>query len=173
MRALIRPFKDIMPTIANRVFVAETASVIGDVYIGEDSSVWYGCTLRGDVNHIRIGARTNIQDGVVIHCASRENGDIPTIVGDDCTIGHQALLHACTIGNRVLIGMQACVMDGASVGDEAIVAAGALVTPGKKVLTGQLWAGRPAKYVRDLTADERKHLSWSAQHYVKLAAAYR
>ncbi len=172
MSATIRSYKNIAPKIGKDVFVAETAAVIGDVEIGDQSGVWYGCTLRGDVNHIRIGARTNIQDGVVIHCASRENGDIPTIVGDDCTIGHQALLHACTIGNRVLIGMQACIMDGASVGDEAIVAAGALVTPGKKVLSGQLWAGRPAKFVRDLTTDERRHLSWSAQHYVKLAAEY-
>lgn len=172
MSATIRSYKNIAPKIGKDVFVAETAAVIGDVEIGDQSGVWYGCTLRGDVNHIRIGARTNIQDGVVIHCASKENGDIPTIVGDDCTIGHQALLHACAIGNRVLIGMQACVMDGASVGDEAIVAAGALVTPGKKVLSGQLWAGRPAKFVRDLTADERKHLSWSAKHYVKLAAEY-
>ncbi|TAH32797.1 MAG: gamma carbonic anhydrase family protein [Alphaproteobacteria bacterium] len=172
MSAVIRSYKKITPKIGKNVFIAETAAIIGDVEIGDQSSVWYGCTLRGDVNHIRIGSSTNIQDGVVIHCASKENGDIPTIVGDDCTIGHQALLHACTIGNRVLIGMQACIMDGASVGDEAIVAAGALVTPGKKVLTGQLWAGRPAKYVRELTADERKHLSWSAQHYVRLAKDY-
>jgi carbonic anhydrase/acetyltransferase-like protein (isoleucine patch superfamily) len=109
----------------------------------------------------------------VIHCADKKNGDIPCIIGNDVTVGHQALLHACTIGNRCLIGMQACVMDGAVVEDDAIVAAGALVTPGKRVLKGQLWAGRPAKFVRNLTEDEIKHLTWSSAHYIKLAAAYR
>lgn len=173
MKPIIRSYKSAQPKIDDSVFIAETAAITGDVVIGADSGVWYGVVIRGDVNYIRIGQRTNIQDGAVIHCASRENGDIPTIVGDDCTIGHQALLHACTVGNRVLIGMQSCVMDGAVIEDEAIVAAGALVTPGKRVPSGQLWAGRPAKFVRELTAEERKHLSWSAQHYVRLAGEYK
>jgi gamma-carbonic anhydrase len=165
-------YRGIRPQYHGNCFIASNAMVIGDVVLGEQSSVWFNSTLRGDVNFIRIGARTNIQDGVVIHTASKNNGDLPTFVGDDCTIGHQALLHACTVGSRVLIGMQACVMDGAVVEDEAILAAGALLTPGKKILSGQLWAGRPARYVRDLTADEKNHLQWSAHHYVKLAAEY-
>lgn len=170
--SIIRPYKNISPQIAPGVFIAENAAVIGDVHIGEGSGVWYGCTVRGDVNYIRIGQRTNIQDGTVIHCADKNNGDLPTVIGDDVTVGHQALLHACTVGNRCLIGMQSCVMDGSVVEDEAIVAAGALVTPGKRVPSGQLWAGRPARYVRDLTEEERKHMLWSSQHYVKLAKAY-
>jgi carbonic anhydrase/acetyltransferase-like protein (isoleucine patch superfamily) len=165
-------YRGTRPVYQPNTFIAPNAYVIGDVVLGEQSSVWFGCTVRGDVNFIRIGARTNIQDGVVIHTASKNNGDIPTIVGDDCTIGHQALLHACTIGNRVLIGMQACVMDGAVVEDDAILAAGALLTPGKKIPSGELWAGRPARFVRKLTADEMQHLQWSAQHYVKLASEY-
>lgn len=160
------------PVFQPNSFIAPNAYVIGDVVLGEQSSVWFNCTLRGDVNYIRIGARTNIQDGVVIHTASEKNGNIPTLVGDDCTIGHQALLHACTIGHRVLIGMQACVMDGAVVADDSILAAGALLTPGKKVASGELWAGRPARLVRQLTTEERQHLQWSAHHYVKLASEY-
>ncbi len=172
MSAVILPYKGVVPKIAAKVFIAANAAVIGDVTLGEQCGIWFGCTLRGDVNYIRVGARTNIQDGAVIHCASKDSGDLPTIVGEDCTVGHQALLHACSIGNRCLIGMQSCVMDGAVVEDDAIVAAGALVTPGKKVPAGQLWAGRPARYVRDVTAEEKQHLLWSAQHYVKLAADY-
>jgi carbonic anhydrase/acetyltransferase-like protein (isoleucine patch superfamily) len=161
-----------MPQWTPSTFIAPNAAVIGDVVIGEQSGIWFGCTVRGDVNKIRIGDRTNIQDGTVIHCADKNNGDLPTIVGNDVTVGHMALLHACVVGNRTLIGMQACVMDGVVVEDDAIVAAGALVTPGKRVLSGQLWAGRPAKYVRDLTEEEKKHLLWSSAHYVRLAAQY-
>ncbi len=172
MKPIILSFQNIMPQWTPTTFVAPNAAIIGDVQIGEQSSVWFNCTIRGDVNFIRIGARTNIQDGAVIHCADKKNGDLPTIIGDDVTVGHLALVHAAKVGNRCLIGMQSCLMDGAVVEDDAIVAAGALVTPGKRVEAGQLWAGRPARHVRDLTADEKQHLIWSSSHYVRLASQY-
>lgn len=138
MNSVILPFKNILPRIAAGVFVAPTAAVIGDVEIGEDSSIWFGCTVRGDVNNVVIGKRTNIQDGTVIHVSNSLQG---TYIGDDVTVGHMALLHACTIEDGAFVGMKACVMDGAVVEAGAMVAAGALVTPGKRVPKGQLWAG--------------------------------
>lgn len=166
---ITRPYKNISPKIASSAFVAENAVIIGDVEIGEECGIWYNCVLRGDVNDIKIGARTNIQDGTVIHVSSTTQG---TYIGDDVTIGHMALIHACTIGNRAFIGMKACVMDDAIVEDEAMVAAGALVTSGKRVPKHQLWAGSPAKYMRDLTPEEIKFLQFSADRYVKLAKTY-
>lgn len=167
---LIRSYKNILPKIDSSAFIAENAVLIGDVEIGAESSIWYGCTLRGDVNTIRIGQRTNVQDHTVIHVSSTGQG---TYVGDDVTIGHAALLHACTIGNRAFIGMQACIMDDAVVEDEAMLAAGALVTPGKRIPSRQLWGGSPARYMRDLTEEEIKFLSFSAERYVKLAKTYK
>ncbi|MAI62321.1 MAG: gamma carbonic anhydrase family protein [Micavibrio sp. TMED27] len=169
MSNFIYPYKNIVPTISKSAFVAPSASIIGDVEIGDESSVWYGCTLRGDVNDIKIGARTNIQDGSVIHVTRNLQG---TYIGDEVTVGHLALLHACRIGNRAFIGMQACVMDGAVVEDGAMVAAGALVTPNKVVPTGQLWSGRPAKYMRDLTEEEIAFLKISADNYVRDSREY-
>jgi gamma-carbonic anhydrase len=166
---LILPYKNALPHIADDVFIAENAVLIGDVKIGHDSSVWYNVTIRGDVNDIKIGARTNIQDGTVIHVSSYTQG---TYIGDDVTVGHVALLHACTIGNRVLVGMQACIMDDVQVGDDSMIAAGALVTPGKIIPSGQLWAGRPARYVRDLTPEDKAMLLTSAAKYVDLARDY-
>lgn len=165
----IHPYKDKSPRIAPTAFVAGNAVVIGDVEIGGESGIWYNCVLRGDVNDIKIGARSNIQDGTVIHVSSTGQG---TYIGDDVTVGHMALLHACTIGNRAFIGMKACVMDDAVVEDDAMVAAGALVTPGKRVLSGQLWGGWPAKYMRDLTPEEVEFLKFSAKRYVELAKTY-
>lgn len=166
---LILPYKNALPQIADDVFVAENAVLIGDVKIGHESSVWYNVTIRGDVNDIKIGARTNIQDGTVIHVSSYTQG---TYIGDDVTVGHMALLHACTIGNRVLVGMQSCIMDDVNVGDDVIIAAGSLVTPGKIIPARQLWAGRPARYVRDVTEADLQMLRVSAAKYVELAAAY-
>lgn len=166
---ILRPYRSLTPKIAATCFVAETAVVVGDVEIGADSSIWYNCVVRGDVNDIRIGARTNIQDGTVIHVSSTTQG---TYIGDDVTVGHMALLHACTIGNRVLIGMKACVMDDAIVEDEAMIAAGALVTPGKRVPSRQLWGGSPARYMRNLTEGEISFLKFSAERYVGLSRAY-
>ena len=167
---ILRPYKNISPRIDPSVFVADNAAIIGDVEIGADSGIWFGCTLRGDVNDIKIGSRTNIQDHTIIHVSSTTQG---TYVGDDVTVGHGAILHACTVGNLSFIGMQACVMDDAVVEDKAMVAAGALVTQGKVVKSGQLWAGRPAQYVRDLTEEEIEGFAHSAKHYAELAREYR
>src|SRR5690606_27614238 len=123
----------------------------GDVTVGAETGIWFGCVLRGDVDRIRIGARTNIQDGTVVHVSHRDG---PTVIGDEVTVGHLALLHACTLEDRSFVGMKACVMDGAVVESGAMVAAGALVTPGKRVPSGQLWAGSPARPMRDLTEAE-------------------
>jgi carbonic anhydrase/acetyltransferase-like protein (isoleucine patch superfamily) len=166
---IITPYRKILPQIHEDAFVAENAAIIGDVEIGSDSGIWYGCTLRGDVNDIKIGQRTHIQDGTVIHVSSSTQG---TYVGDDVTVGHMALLHACTIGDLAFIGMKACVMDDAIVEPRAMVAAGALVTSGKTVPSGQLWAGSPAKYMRDLTEKELEFLQFSADRYVMLSKEY-
>ena len=165
----IRLFENHQPVIDSSAFIAENAVVIGKVTIGAQSSVWYQCTVRGDVNDIIIGQRTNIQDGSVIHVSSTTQG---TYIGDDVTVGHMALLHACTIGHRSFIGMQACVMDDVRVEDEAMIAAGSLVTPGKIIPSRQLWGGRPAKFMRDLTDEEVKFLQFSADRYVDLSRQY-
>jgi len=169
MKPLIKTIRNKTPRYDRTAFIAETACLAGDVRIGAESSIWYGCTIRGDVNDVKIGARTNIQDGSVIHVSSTTQG---TYIGDDVTVGHMALLHACTIGNRAFIGMKACVMDDAIIEEEAMVAAGALVTPGKTIPSRQLWAGVPARYVRDLTPDEIEFLTFSAERYVKLSREY-
>ena len=166
---MIKAFKNIFPKIDGSAFVAENAVIIGDVEIGGESSIWYNCVLRGDVNNIKIGARTNIQDGTVIHVSSTGQG---TYIGDDVTVGHMALLHACTIRDRAFIGMKACVMDDAVIEEEAMVAAGALVTPGKRIPSRQLWGGSPARYMRDLTVEEIKFLKFSADRYVELPREY-
>lgn len=175
MSGLIKRHGGIMPTIAADAFIAETATVIGQVEIGAGSSVWYGCVLRGDSNVIRIGARTNIQDGTVIHVNHEREGAVgtKTTIGDDITVGHMALLHACTLEDGCFIGMRACVMDGVVVESGAMVAAGALVTPGKRVKRGELWAGSPAKFMRALTEKEIAYFAYSAEHYAELAASYR
>jgi len=170
MSSFILPYKGIMPTIHDRAFIAPSASVIGDVEIGEDSSIWYNCALRGDVNDIKIGKRTNIQDGTVIHVTTDFSG---TYVGDDVTVGHLAVLHACTVEDFGFVGMQACVMDGATVEGYAMLAAGALLTPNKCVPKGQIWAGSPAKYMRDLTRKELDYIKWSAPHYAALGQEHK
>lgn len=166
MSGIILPFDGTHPEIAPDVFVAGNASVVGDVTIGAGSSIWYAVTLRGDVNVIRVGQRTNIQDGTTVHCNHDGHG---THIGDDVTIGHMALLHDCTLESRAFVGMRAVVMDGAVVESDAMVAAGALVTPGKRVRSGELWGGAPAKKMRDLTAEEIAGFLWSSGHYAKLA----
>jgi carbonic anhydrase/acetyltransferase-like protein (isoleucine patch superfamily) len=148
MAPLILPYRGKTPRIHPTAWIAPTAIVIGDVEIGPETGIWYGCVVRGDVNEIRIGARTNIQDGTVIHVAAEGQG---TYVGDEITVGHMALLHACTVESNAFVGMKSCVMDGAHVERHAMVAAGALVTPGKRVPSGELWGGSPARKIRDLT----------------------
>jgi carbonic anhydrase/acetyltransferase-like protein (isoleucine patch superfamily) len=165
----------VTPRIATTAMIAETAVIIGDVEIGEDASVWYGCVLRGDSNSIRIGARTNIQDGTIIHVNHEREGaqGTKTTIGADITVGHMALLHACTLEDGCFIGMKACVMDGVVIESGAMVAAGALVTPGKRVKRGELWAGSPARLMRTLSDKEMQYFAYSAKHYVELAQSYR
>lgn len=170
MSGLIIPFQGVTPTIDPGAFIAPTAAVIGDVMVGADTGIWFGCVVRGDVNEIRIGARTNIQDGTIIHVSGEGQG---TYIGDDITVGHMALLHACMLENGCFIGMKACIMDGAYVESGAMVAAGALVTPGKRVRSGELWAGSPARPVRALTEKDLAYFPVSAQNYVQLSRAYQ
>lgn len=170
----IRNFKDKSPSIHDTVFIDDTAVVIGDVTIGEDSSVWPMSVIRGDVNSITIGARTNIQDGSVLHEShtSEFSAGYPLVIGDDVTVGHKALLHACTVGNMCLVGMSATVMDGAVLGDYVIIGAGSLVPPGKQLDSGYLYVGSPVKQVRELNDKERAFLEYSAKHYSHLKDEY-
>lgn len=167
---VILPWNGVQPTVAENAFVAPNATLIGDTVIESEASIWFNVVLRGDVNYIRVGARTNIQDGTVVHVASNT---YPTLIGQDVLIGHMAMIHACTLEDRCFVGMSATVMDGAVVEEGAMVAAGALVPPGKRVDAGQLWAGTPAKYVRDLTAEEQEQFPVQIQRYVDLGQSYR
>lgn len=167
--AIIRSFKDITPTIGDGVFLAETASVVGDVHIGARTSVWYGAVLRGDVFHIRVGQECSIQDNAVVHVTS---GVHPTLIGNRVTVGHSVVLHGCTVEDHCIIGMGAIVMDKARIGERCIVGAGALVTPGTDIPAGHLVIGSPARPKRKLTAKELDWIESSADHYVSLAAAY-
>src|SRR5512136_3016879 len=162
---MIRSFQGVHPQIDPTAFIAETAVVIGDVAVGPESSIWYNVVARGDVNFIRIGRRTNIQDLSMLHVTHKKNADdpgAPLIIGDDVTVGHSVTLHGCTIEDGAFIGMQAIIMDHAVVGRGALVGARALVTEGTIIPPGTLWMGSPAKYKRDLTAEEVAWLSRSA-----------
>ena len=169
----IRQFNGKAPDIHPSAYVDQDAVIFGDVFIAEDASIWPCTVLRGDVNHIHIGARSNIQDGSVLHVthASEEFNTTgnPLLIGDDVTIGHKAVLHACTIGNRCLIGMGSIVLDNAVIEDEVMVAAGSVVTPGKVLKSGYLYVGNPAREKRQLTEKERSFLSYSASTYATLA----
>ena len=167
----VRSFKNTAPVLGERVFVDPSAVVLGDVVLGDDSSVWPMTVIRGDMHRIRIGARTSVQDGAILHIthASSYNPDgYPLTIGEDVTIGHQAVLHGCTIGNRVLVGMGAKVLDGAVVEDEVMIGAGALVPPGKRLESGFLYVGSPDKQARPLTDKERSFFTYSAGNYVRL-----
>ncbi|MDB5672756.1 MAG: gamma carbonic anhydrase family protein [Alphaproteobacteria bacterium] len=165
-------FEGRTPVVDPCAFVAPGARLIGDIEIGPDSSIWYNCVLRGDVNRIRIGARTNIQDGSVIHVDSPRAGDkdgFATIIGDDVLIGHLAMVHGCILHDRAFVGLGSIVMDGCAIESDAMLAAGAMLTPGKTIPSGQLWAGRPARYVRDLSEAELEGQRLGVAHYVELA----
>lgn len=166
---MISKFEDKFPVIHPTAFVAENSTVIGDVEIGEDSSIWFGSVVRGDVNYIRIGERTNIQDNCVIHVSG---GTHPTVLGNEITVGHRVLLHGCTVDDRCLIGMGAILMDGVHVGEECLVGAGSLLTPGTIVPPRSLVIGSPARVKRELTSDEIAFLDRSWRNYTELKLRY-
>eukprot|EP00195_Chlamydomonas_chlamydogama_P010266 CAMPEP_0202891236 /NCGR_PEP_ID=MMETSP1392-20130828/1347_1 /ASSEMBLY_ACC=CAM_ASM_000868 /TAXON_ID=225041 /ORGANISM="Chlamydomonas chlamydogama, Strain SAG 11-48b" /LENGTH=276 /DNA_ID=CAMNT_0049574929 /DNA_START=203 /DNA_END=1033 /DNA_ORIENTATION=+ len=165
----------VMPSKGENVFIAPNANVMGDVKIGSNSSVWYGAVLRGDVNGIEIGSNTNIQDNAIIHVGkhSIDGKAAPTIIGSNVTVGHCATVHAAQIGDNCLIGMGSTVLDGAQVGSGSIVAAGAVVPPKTVIPSGQVWAGNPAKFLRNLSPEEQAFISKSASNYAELADQHR
>jgi carbonic anhydrase/acetyltransferase-like protein (isoleucine patch superfamily) len=171
----IRPYRNQLPRLGANVYIDPAAVVIGDVELGEDASLWPFTVARGDVNYIRIGARTNVQDGTVLHVTHDgpySPGGLPLLIGADVTVGHGAILHACTIEDACLIGMHATVLDGVVVRKHAMIGAGAVVTPGKTVGEGELWLGNPARFVRKLTTSQIEQLYYSAKHYVRLKNEY-
>jgi carbonic anhydrase/acetyltransferase-like protein (isoleucine patch superfamily) len=161
---MLRPFRSVFPTVHPSAFVDESAQVIGDVHVAADSSIWMNVVLRGDVNYIRIGARTNVQDLALVHVMRNTN---PAVIGDDVTIGHSAVIHGCTIEDRCLIGMGAILLNGCRIGEGSIVAAGSLVTEGMVVPPGSMVMGTPAKVRRPLTAEEDASIKWYADNYVR------
>jgi carbonic anhydrase/acetyltransferase-like protein (isoleucine patch superfamily) len=168
MTALILPFNDNTPALADSAWVAPNATLIGRVILGQNASVFYGSVLRADVDSITIGDGSNIQDNVSIHC----DAGIPTVVGSGVSVGHSAVLHGCTVEDDCLIGMSATVLNGAVIGTESLVAAGAVVLEGMVIPPGSLVAGVPAKVRRELSADEREHVRDNARHYVELSRAH-
>jgi carbonic anhydrase/acetyltransferase-like protein (isoleucine patch superfamily) len=166
---MIRTFQGVKPTIAPSVFIEDTAVVIGDAVIGEDSSIWFHAVVRGDVHYIRIGSRTNIQDLSMLHVTHDTH---PLVIGDEVTVGHHVVLHGCTIGNRVLVGMGAIIMDGAVIGEDCVVGAGALVTEGTIVPPKSLILGAPAKVKRAVTEKELAWIKESAKNYVTYSRQY-
>ena len=171
----IRDYKKKMPVLGERVYIDPAAVVIGRVKVGDDVSFWPMAVARGDVNEITVGDRTNVQDGSVLHVTHDgpySPGGIPLIVGADVTIAHNVTLHACTVGDRCLIGMNSCVLDGAIIEDDVFVAAGSLVTPGQRLDASSLYRGSPARRVRPLSAGDLEMLRYSAAHYVRLKEEY-
>lgn len=166
----ILPYRGIRPRIAEGVFTAPSASIIGDVEIGEESSIWYGAVLRGDVMPIRVGARTSIQDNSVVHATG---GWHDATIGDDCTIGHGVILHGCRVGHRVLVGMGTIVLDACEIGDDVMIGAGSLVTARTKIPAGMLAHGRPAKVIRELTAEERERIMEASSLYRRYGREHR
>jgi carbonic anhydrase/acetyltransferase-like protein (isoleucine patch superfamily) len=172
----IAPFNGIWPRIHESAFIAPGCRIIGDVEIGPDSSIWYNCVLRGDLNPIRIGARSNVQDGSVIHTDSPKPGrpeGFPTLIGDDVLVGHMAIIHGCTLEDRAFVGMGAVVMDGCVVSSDAMLAAGALLSPGKTVPPRQMWMGRPATMARELTDAQLADMARGIEGYVRNGRAHK
>jgi carbonic anhydrase/acetyltransferase-like protein (isoleucine patch superfamily) len=171
----VRTFNKISPTLGDKVFIDPAAVVIGDVHLGDNASVWPGAIIRGDMHRIRIGARTNVQDGSVLHIThanqSNETG-YPLTIGDDVTIGHSVNLHGCTIGNRVLVGIGSTVLDGVVIEEEVVIGAGTLVPPGKTLKSGFMYMGSPCKAIRPLKDAEKRFFSYSSQNYVDLKNEY-
>lgn len=171
----LRAFGDDVPVLGDRVWIDPGAVVIGQVEIGDDASLWPMAVARGDVNTIRIGARTNVQDGSVLHVTHDgpySPGGMPLVIGDEVTVGHRVMLHACTIGDRCLLGMSSTILDGATLEDEVFLGAGSLVPPGKRLAARSLYKGSPAQRVRALSDEELAMLRYSAAHYVRLKDRY-
>ena len=171
----LSPYLDTAPVLGERVFLHPSCQVIGDVTIGDDSSVWCNTVLRGDVNRIEIGRGTNVQDltmGHVSHSTSDKPEGSPLVIGDYVTVGHSVILHGCTIGNECLIGMGSIVMDDVVIPDHVMIGAGSLISPGKVLESGMLYMGRPAKAVRKLTDEEIAYLRYSAEHYIRVKNNY-
>lgn len=166
---MIRKYKDKLPQIHETAFIEDSAQVIGDVVVGKESSVWFNTTIRGDVNYIRIGDRTNVQDNCVLHVTK---GTHPLVIGSDVTIGHSVTLHGCIVKDRCLLGMGSIVLDGAEVGEDSIIGAGALVTEGMKVEPGTLVVGVPARKARKLTDEEIERIKKSAANYIEYMKDY-
>lgn len=159
---IVKNYLDKKPEVAG-AYLAEDATVIGDVIVGEQASIWYGTVLRGDVDKITIGARTSIQDNSVVHCAT----GMPTVIGNDCVVGHNAVLHSCTVEDGCLIGMGAVLLDGCKIGAESVIAAGSVVSPGKVIPPRSMVMGVPGKVVRQLTDADLEPTRWSVQHYIE------
>jgi carbonic anhydrase/acetyltransferase-like protein (isoleucine patch superfamily) len=171
----IRSHRGISPQLGQRVYIDSAATVIGDVCLGDDASVWPGAVIRGDMHSIRIGARSNVQDNAVLHITHASDfnpNGWPLTIGEDVVIGHRAVLHGCTVGNRILIGNGAIVNDGAIIEDEVIVGAGCMVPPGKTLESGFVYVGNPCKQLRALSESERKFFTYSPANYVKLKDQY-
>ena len=166
---MIIEYENIKPQIHESCFVADSAELIGRVKIEENSSIWYGCILRGDENNINIGKHTNIQDGTVIHISEKHE----TVIGDYVTVGHKAIIHACKIGNNVLVGMGSILLDGVEIEDDVLIGAGSIVTPGKIIPNGSLVLGSPAKVVRSLSTEEIEQLRQSALDYCNYAKKHK
>ena len=172
----IVPINGRTPRIDPSAFIAPGCRIIGDVEIGPDASVWYNCVIRGDVNRVVIGARSNIQDGTVIHCDSpdpRHPEGFPTLIGEDVLIGHMAMIHGCVIHDRGFVGLTTTVMNGCVIESDGMLAAGALLTPGKRIAARQLWGGRPAAYMRDLTDAALAEMQLGVAHYVRNGQAHK
>jgi len=175
MSTVLRPYKDLFPTIGQRVMVDPTSVVVGDVRMAEDVGIWPLVVIRGDVNYVEIGARTNIQDGSVLHVTHKSSYNPegnPLLIGEDVTVGHKVMLHGCTIGHRVLVGMGSIVLDGAVIEDEVMIGAGSLVPQNKRLESGYLYLGSPVKQIRPLTEAEIEGLQYSANNYVKWKDEY-
>ena len=175
MSTVLRPYKDLFPTIGQGVMVDPTSVVVGDVRMAEDVGIWPLVVIRGDVNYVEIGARTNIQDGSVLHVTHKSSYNPegnPLLIGEDVTVGHKVMLHGCTIGHRVLVGMGSIVLDGAVIEDEVMIGAGSLVPQNKRLESGYLYLGSPVKQIRPLTEAEIEGLKYSANNYVKWKDEY-
>ncbi len=170
MDARLVPYRGSLPRLASDAFAAPGATLIGDVEVGAQASVWFGCVVRGDVAPVRIGARTNLQDGSIIHVS---RSGLATLIGVEVTIGHGCIVHACTLEDRAFVGMGTVILDGAVVASEGMLGAGSLLSPGKRVGSRELWLGRPARFVRAVSDEERAVLDEQNRHYVELAAEYR